>query len=246
MKQKTKTSSLLAIALIAGLGSLGTATAATVIAGIGVDIGSGGTFAGTGVLGESFITVQVGPTTNSNTSSITTTTNIGTNGAGNVTLAFTASAIGAGAYAGAVDQNGTGSPNLLFRDSVAAGTNTGTGATITFTIAGLTPNELYRLVAYAGSSDGGDSTLFTGALSGTVNPVPETASRSVFEAGGNYLLNPSVAADGNGEIIFTAAPGAGNGFAVVNGIGIQAVPEPSSAALLLGGLGMVVLRRRRA
>lgn len=240
MRQTTRTYSLLAVVLIAGLGSLGTAAAATIIAGIGVDIGTAGpAFTGMGVLGETFVGTSGANQTN---------TVIGTNGADNVTLTLSSSFTDSGGFAGNLDQNTTGSPNALFRDFVAAGNDssgTAPQGTISLTISGLTPNALYSLVAYAGSSNGGDSTQFTGALVGTVNAM-ETASRNVFQAGGNYLLNPSVAASGTGTIAFTATPGAGNRFAIVNGFGIQAVPEPTSVALLLGALGIVILRRRRA
>ncbi|MGJ8642953.1 MAG: PEP-CTERM sorting domain-containing protein [Luteolibacter sp.] len=65
--------------------------------------------------------------------------------------------------------------------------------------------------------------------------------------GGNgYISLDGLSTDGSSNLVITLNNGGGNSHVVVGGLTLTAVPEPSAVALLLGGMGMLALRRRRA
>ena len=160
-------------------------------------------------------------------------------------------AFGSG-WAGTYANNSEGVDNYLFGDRAY----TTAGGVGTFTISGLVDGGSYNL-ALIGSSSAGFITDFTIAGAGTLTATGGSAGTTSngplsFNEGVTHVLFENIVATG-GAITFSTKQhidtGSGLGssvFGVFSGLQIQAVPEPSSAALLLGlGSITLILRRRR-
>jgi len=132
--------------------------------------------------------------------------------------------------------NATNTSNPLQWDrAYTAGADLGT-----FTISGLASGGAYN-VALIGSGD--LETEFT--LGGTTITASGGSANSGFVDGVSHVYFSGVTATG-GEITFTTRASGGTGNGALAGIQVQAVPEPASAALLLGlGSIALILRRRK-
>jgi hypothetical protein len=119
----------------------------------------------------------------------------------------------------------------------------GTPASLTFT--GLKAGDSYELQVFAGGGASGPETLTD---SSTI-PLPNSPSGTLYY-GASY--NPAVAAFIN-ETFTAPVSGtetldiSGPGYLIVSAVNLQVVPEPSTYALMLGGLGcLIFLVRRKA
>ena len=152
--------------------------------------------------------------------------------------------------------NGDGPSLTMLR---AALTDFGRGATRNLTITGLELGGIYDiwLVGYRDSTAARERIVgnwaTTNATTSSTDQLIDNRvgnNGATFVDGYNYVLFENVVADGAGQIVFD-----GKGATILdgfdddyrhglNGFQINAIPEPSSLALLgLGGL--MVLRRRR-
>jgi len=124
--------------------------------------------------------------------------------------------------------------------------------TVTVSLTNLTASvgATYDLYVYFSASADALSVTNTllGAATGSNTIVSSTFS-SIFTDGtngtGNYARFTGLTAD---SFTLTTARTVGTEVPFTNVAGIQlvAVPEPSSSALLLGGICFILLRRRRA
>jgi len=151
---------------------------------------------------------------------------------------------------GARDQNGVndmalastgGSANYAYiLQHLAYG---GGPASLTFT--GLTPGEAYELQVFAGGGQSAPETL----TDASTIPGPSPASPSgTLDYGAAY--NPAVA--GFIDETFRAPVGGtetidltGGGLLIVSAVNLQVLPEPSTYAMLLGGLALLGFCVRR-
>lgn len=106
----------------------------------------------------------------------------------------------------------------------------------TVTIGGLTASGLYNLVVYGHSHEGGGNTVFTiGGVTQTTSTTTSTDDHPLT-AGYDYLTFNNVAADGAGNIVVGFRDAVGGNQGGFMGFQISSVPEPSTMALLSGGL----------
>ena len=114
----------------------------------------------------------------------------------------------------------------------------------TITITGLDTGLTYNLYSVSqGGGAGFDTREDTHSVMGDVSYGSTTVNRGVARTTGAFHTFLGVSPDGTGTIVFTTS-GVGNNPAF-NGLLIEAVPEPSSTALLgLGGLALILRRRR--
>ncbi|NWK57298.1 PEP-CTERM sorting domain-containing protein [Verrucomicrobiaceae bacterium N1E253] len=152
---------------------------------------------------------------------------------------------------GATD-SGTGNRNpalTLFKDYQYT-----VGGTINVTISGLNDLKNYNLAVFMGQwyvSSGSTSFLRGGeatvTTANTTHPSAESTTGDSFDTyleGVNYVQFDNLTTDGSGNINFTVSNGP-EGIGIFNGFEIQSVPEPSSSAMLgLGGLALILYRRK--
>lgn len=126
------------------------------------------------------------------------------------------------------------------------------GQDITVTISGLTPSASYELLIYHAANNenevetanGVSPNDFTGSTTTTGGTTYLDAFGVTDADGTHFWYYTSVDADVAGEILVATT---GDGFETATGFQItDAVPEPSSFALIAGcfGLALVMLRRR--
>lgn len=108
--------------------------------------------------------------------------------------------------------------------------------------------DLYVYFSHFGTTESATNTLSGGATGS--NTIISSTFSGTFTDGtngtGHYARFTGLTAD---AFTLTTARTSGPGnslFTSVAGIQLVAVPEPSSSALLLGGIGFILLRRRRA
>jgi PEP-CTERM motif len=119
---------------------------------------------------------------------------------------------------------------------------------IQVTLSGLTPGDKYNVAAY----EQGNATTFAFAGTGgtqtlTINGDFFVGSKAEEVVGVNYVASVETA-DGSGDIVFTASPEAGGFSGQIQGVGLspfEAVPEPSTWALLALGLSFIAFRSKR-
>lgn len=116
------------------------------------------------------------------------------------------------------------------------------------TITGLIPGDTYSLYLYGNNGRGSAGTNWTiGATTestngGSVNP----STTPFYQPGLDYALF-SVAADGGGDIHFSATTNGCCATPILNGFQlVGTVPEPGSLSLLAFGAVALILRRRHA
>jgi hypothetical protein len=163
--------------------------------------------------------------------------------------------------------SGGGSSHLLMMDSCWFVNSTTEGLIIT--IGGLTSGSQYDLYIYSdgcGAGQGGSFSLAsgntgvagdtTGAVTTNTGGTSSTWYRSVFStATGNnpapekdLSWNELIAtADGSGNVTFTETLGPGGVKEAIDGLQIDAVPEPASLGLLsIGAIALMGRRKRKA
>jgi hypothetical protein len=116
-------------------------------------------------------------------------------------------------------------------------------------LAGLLPSQAYQLVMYVSSDDAlaGDRSL-TGSVTGSA-AVGFSATgdpQSSFIPGEN-IVTLSAVSDAAGDLSIVESDGGTNttGEVDLNGLQIQAVPEPSPVSILALGIVPAITRRRR-
>jgi hypothetical protein len=118
-----------------------------------------------------------------------------------------------------------------------------TNPSASLTINGLTAGDDYTWVLYL--NQGGGSRPVDVTVGAITQSITGALDRSAFDEGVNYLTFNGVV-DGSGSLVANFAFGPGNvGEMDVNGFQLQTVPEPSTYALVLGGIGMLLLLRHR-
>ena len=116
-----------------------------------------------------------------------------------------------------------------------------TAVTQSLSFANLTPGNIYQLQFFSGSDAGGSQTLTDGTATGTV---------SYGQTGHTYSIIETFTADSSG--IETINYSTDTTYVLFNAVNLRdvtaSIPEPSTYALLIGGLGLLALigyQRRR-
>lgn len=182
---------------------------------------------------------------------------------GAVTLRLTAGTT----LAAAITKDGSGDFNstasLVTRDRTVPGADTGTftysdiyrdfvtGNALGIQLSGLTPSSPYAITFYSYDNSGSRTQTFSditpgsGGLSGT---VVYTAASIFNSTTSNEIFSATVTAtsDSAGRLFFSGT-GVGSGSStsvgILNGLVVDAIPEPS--AVTLAGLAVFSLARRR-
>ncbi len=198
--------------------------------------GPGTVYAGTGVLGETFVAFN-GPGEQG----------IQSEGpiplAEGVSLTLAQNDTSAGDY---FQYSGNGATDLFSNALIDnhgpfLGTSAGTG--FTFTFSGLQAGHNYDVAVYSS-----DNVSFTGGsvswqAQGNAIGTTTGTSGAAFVAGENYLIEDDVVANSSGDIVLASTSHAA--FTQVSAVSISEVPEPSTYLLLgLGGLALMAARRR--
>jgi len=122
-----------------------------------------------------------------------------------------------------------------------------TPAALTLTINNLAPNTNYRidsLISLLGYSSAArtDSVAYNGgAVSDTISyPAPPTGVHNIYD------MENTVQSNGSGQIVVDYSGSGGPFYSALVVSSIVTVPEPSTLAMMLGGLGLfIALRLRR-
>ena len=139
-----------------------------------------------------------------------------------------------------------GSAPAEFVDSVvtdiSGNFSLGDGSPYTVIVIGLDPGLTYDIFVVTTANF---TPIDTINIEGDVNYGPSAISRPDAQANGLFHSFLGVSAHGSGTLTITSTDTSSGTNPIINGILINAVPEPSSLALLgLGGL--LVARRRRS
>jgi len=143
-----------------------------------------------------------------------------------------------------LDSKGGSAPDA-FVDSVTDDFGGVTGGTLVVTISGLNSSLTYDIygVTQVNSNPSRQDTL---TITGDMTYGPSTILRSTSVSGSFHTFT-DVSPDTDGDIVITLSEDV-SGFKnpIINGLLINAVPEPSSICLLAAGLlGLLCLRRRK-
>ncbi len=209
----------------------------------GVDISSlsvvaGGIFAGpsqTGPLtwqGQSF-TKNAASSVNVNNITFTSTP----------TMNFlAASSVDTFANAGFIGSATTEDNNLLTLANAGLAFKGGDNTFIA-TASGLTAGSTYR-VDLISSALGYDANARDTQVSLNGSAVTNTMNNVAGSGHWIWEWNDTAVANGSGQIVMTFTRGAVASGPLVNAILVSAVPEPSTYAMMLGGLGLLIVLRR--
>ena len=115
----------------------------------------------------------------------------------------------------------------------------------TITITGLATGLTYNLYSVShGGGAGFDAVEDTHSVTGDVSYGSSTHTRGAARVSGTFHTFLGVTPDGSGTIVLATTQPSGTN-AAFNGLLIEAVPEPSTTALLgLGGLALILRRRK--
>lgn len=123
------------------------------------------------------------------------------------------------------------------------------GDTITLRLSNLSASETYSFTLFA-SRDTTVDRVTTYSITGGGTSTLTTSGSNVGGAGINHnvantVVFSNVAPDGNNRIDLNIDVDTG-GFAYLNAMQIEVIPEPGTLALLLGGVLVLWLKRRHA
>lgn len=153
-----------------------------------------------------------------------------------------------------VADNGTFTYNDVYRDFITLNAGTTMGIQLT----GLTANASYEVTFYVYDNSNARTVNIkniTGATNLAPNGANEALGSTSWTAGSSFgsttsnevfSISGTVISDSLGRLTFANTIGSGN--ALINGLTLTAIPEPSTYAALLGGAvaAAVVVRRRRS
>lgn len=113
----------------------------------------------------------------------------------------------------------------------------------TVTLSGLGASTAWDIVLYAAQTTDHDSAFTIG---GVTKATTDPGGISALTDPGQYVRFDSIAADESGTITINWARN-GNAISALNGLQVQAVPEPSTCGMAIAGLacGGYLVRRRR-
>lgn len=122
-----------------------------------------------------------------------------------------------------------------------------TGGWIAGEVEGLKANQAYNLVLYVASDDAvnGNRAVSGAVFGSSVTPFSATGNPEASFVNGQNVVELQVTTNASGALTFIEGDGAGNtsGEVDLNGLQVQAVPEPASLAAL--GIGFAALWARR-
>lgn len=148
----------------------------------------------------------------------------------------TAITLAASNFNGADTVNGSGfTGNGLLGDYLINDKN----STATLTLENLTPGQVYELYLF-GNHGFGSGVEFT-INSASQSTTGGTSGATPFVLERDYVVFESLQPNGSNELVISLT---NSTTQVFNGLQLVAVPEPASAALLVGGLTLIVARRR--
>ncbi|MGJ8645112.1 MAG: hypothetical protein ACSHX9_17050 [Luteolibacter sp.] len=157
-------------------------------------------------------------------------------GMGNVT-ATTLTGYTAGAYTGGAAEPWN-SVDASYKQLLQGGIFTGSGAQQTITLGNLTDGLTYQVQVWFNDSRSGrdnrENTL-NGTNDVTVDYTPVNTAGGL----GQYVIGTFVASGTTEALLMTSSPGTPQ----LNAIQVRTIPEPS--VCLLGGLGILVMLRRK-
>lgn len=191
----------------------------------------------------------------------------GTFGAYSVTLAGSAAVDAGGTFTSAVGMTGRdrGNPtsdvgtftyNDVYRDFVTLSSG---ALTMGIQLSGFTANTSYAVTFYVYDALNARSVTFkniTGANTTTPNGVNQSLGTTSWSAGSTFgsttsnevfSVSGTAISDSLGRVTFSNTINGGS--ALINGLTVTAIPEPSTSAILLGGVAAmagIARRRRRA
>lgn len=158
----------------------------------------------------------------------------------------------------------TATGNLTARDRTAPSTNSGTftysdiyrdfinpssGGNLTLGLTGLNANTQYTLTLYAYDNANSRTVTYTDYTTGSAGASGSISYTAGYTFGSTtpdsiFSTILTVTSDANGSLVIRATPSSGG--AIINGLQLSAVPEPSTVALCFLAVGIVALRARRS
>jgi hypothetical protein len=114
------------------------------------------------------------------------------------------------------------------------------------TLSGLAPNQAFDLYLYnAGDANIGAGRTSTFIVNGITQTSTWMADTHALVAGDSYTEYVNAMSDGAGNLVITFGDGSGVTESDLNGLQLQAVPEPGTLALLASGAVLLLGYQRR-